>query len=56
MDFAWLMIDAARSLGLPARFVSGYIFLPSTPDTTVVGGGATHAWPQVYLPGADWVD
>ena len=55
-DFAWLMIDAVRSLGLAARFVSGYIFLPSTADTTVVGGGATHAWLQVYLPGAGWVD
>jgi transglutaminase-like putative cysteine protease len=55
-DFAWLMIDAVRSLGFAARFVSGYIFVPTTVDTTVVGGGATHAWLQVYLPGAGWVD
>jgi transglutaminase-like putative cysteine protease len=55
-DFAWLMIDAVRSLGLAARFVSGYIFLPTASDTTVVGGEATHAWLQVYLPGAGWVD
>jgi transglutaminase-like putative cysteine protease len=55
-DFAWLMIDAVRSLGLAARFVSGYIFLPSTASTNIVGGGATHAWLQVYLPGAGWVD
>ncbi len=54
-DFAWLMIDAVRSLGLAARFVSGYIFVPKT-ATTIVGGGATHAWLQVYLPGAGWVD
>jgi transglutaminase-like putative cysteine protease len=55
-DFAWLMIDAVRSPGLAARFVSGYIFLPRTASTTVVGGGATHVWLQVYLPGAGWVD
>lgn len=54
-DFAWLMIDAVRSLGLAARFVSGYIFLPNVADDSV-GGGATHAWLQVYLPGAGWVD
>ena len=55
-DFAWLMIDAVRSLGLAARFVSGYIFVPNTASTEVVGGGSTHAWLQVYLPGAGWVD
>ena len=55
-DFAVLMIDAVRSLGLAARFVSGYIFLPDAASSTMVGGGATHAWVQVYLPGAGWVD
>ncbi len=54
-DFAWLMIDAVRALGLAARFVSGYIFVPDS-DTDAMGGGATHAWLQVYLPGAGWVD
>lgn len=53
-DFAVLMMDAVRSLGLAARFVSGYIFVPNH-DTTL-GGGATHAWLQIYLPGAGWVD
>ncbi len=53
-DFAVLMMDAVRSLGLAARFVSGYIFVPEF-DTTL-GGGATHAWLQIYLPGAGWVD
>jgi transglutaminase-like putative cysteine protease len=53
-DFAVLMMDAVRSLGLAARFVSGYIFVPNY-DTTR-GGGATHAWLQIYLPGAGWVD
>lgn len=55
-DFAWLMIDAVRSLGLAARFVSGYIFVPTRSHATVVGGGSTHAWLQVYLSGAGWVD
>lgn len=53
-DFAVLMMDAVRSLGLAARFVSGYIFVPDHEPTQ--GGGATHAWLQIYLPGAGWVD
>ena len=52
-DFALFMMEAVRSLGFAARFVSGYIF---TPDAADVSGGATHAWMQVYLPGAGWVD
>jgi transglutaminase-like putative cysteine protease len=54
-DFAVLMMEAARSLGLAARFVSGYIFVPGN-DTSVTGGGATHAWMQAYLPGGGWID
>ena len=54
-DFAVLMMEATRSLGVAARFVSGYIFVPGN-DTTVTGGGATHAWMQAYLPGAGWID
>ena len=53
-DFAVLMMEGARSLGIAARFVSGYIFTPNT--STLVGGGATHAWMQAYLPGAGWID
>ncbi|TXC82432.1 transglutaminase family protein [Paraburkholderia azotifigens] len=53
-DFAVLMMDAVRSLGFAARFVSGYIFVPDYDAT--LGGGATHAWLQIYLPGAGWVD
>lgn len=53
-DFAVLMIEAVRSLGIAARFVSGYIF---TPDLAgLAGGGSTHAWMQAYLPGAGWID
>ena len=55
-DFAVLMMEAVRSLGLAARFVSGYIFVPDAAGGAVVGGGATHAWMQAYLPGAGWVD
>jgi transglutaminase-like putative cysteine protease len=53
-DFAVLMIEACRSLGIAARFVSGYIFVPNS--SGIAGGGATHAWMQAYLPGAGWVD
>jgi transglutaminase-like putative cysteine protease len=55
-DFALFMIEAVRSLGFAARFVSGYIFVPDQNPSQSVGGGATHAWLQVYLPGAGWVD
>lgn len=53
-DFAVLMMEACRSLGIAARFVSGYIFTPHQSGYT--GGGATHAWMQAYLPGAGWID
>jgi transglutaminase-like putative cysteine protease len=55
-DFALLMIEGVRSLGLAARFVSGYIFAPDAEPTLTVGRGATHAWLQVYLPGVGWFD
>jgi transglutaminase-like putative cysteine protease len=55
-DFAVLMMEAARSLGLAARFVSGYIFVPGADEAGTLGGGNTHAWLQVYLPGAGWID
>ncbi len=55
-DFAVLMMEAARSLGLAARFVSGYIFVPGADHVGTRGGGNTHAWMQVYLPGAGWLD
>ena len=57
-DFAVLMMEAARCLGLATRFVSGYIYVPSRdrPGTEHRGGGNTHAWLQVYLPGAGWVE
>lgn len=57
-DFALLLMEAARSLGLAARFVSGYLYDENLvgAGAGVVGGGATHAWTQVYLPGGGWVE
>lgn len=49
-DFAAFFIEACRYLGLPARFVSGYLH---NPDSTQ--HGSTHAWSEVYLPGAGWI-
>ena len=77
-DFALLMIEVVRGLGLAARFVSGYLYdkaldtgappivlntglqqsvrqVESHDDAPVLGAGATHAWLNVYLPGAGWV-
>jgi len=54
-DFAALMIEAARALGLAARFVSGYVYSPTSREVHV-GGGNTHAWVRVYLPGSGWVE
>ncbi len=53
-DYALLMIEALRHLGIAARFVSGYLFVPS--DGGHLGGGSTHAWVQVYLPSAGWIE
>jgi len=57
-DFAVFMMEAARSLGLAARFVSGYLYDESLIGAPggMVGGGATHAWVQIFLPGAGWVE
>ncbi len=54
-DYAVLMAEAARSLGLAARFTSGYIYGgPSQTDRR--GGGHTHAWTRVFLPDCGWTD
>jgi len=55
-DFTVLMMEAVRSLGLAAHFVSGYLYVPEDRRGGWVGGGATHAWLRVYLPGAGWVE
>jgi transglutaminase-like putative cysteine protease len=57
-DLALFMMEAVRSLGLAARFVSGYLYDERLVQNgaPVLGGGATHAWCEVYLPGAGWVE
>lgn len=55
-DFALFMMEALRRLGIAARFVSGYIFIPGDEAHGYVGGGNTHAWVRAYLPGAGWVE
>ena len=57
-DFALLLMEAARSLGFAARFVSGYLYDEALIGAQggLVGSGATHAWTQIYLPGAGWVE
>lgn len=53
-DFAVLLIEICRTLGLAARFVSGYLYDPPPPGETDPAPGAMHAWVEVYLPGAGW--
>jgi transglutaminase-like putative cysteine protease len=55
-DYALFMIEALRRLGIAARFVSGYIFVHGDREHGYVGGGSTHAWVQVYLPSAGWIE
>lgn len=61
-DFAVLMMEAVRQLGFAARFVTGYLYDPLTDQngsgdgTAMQGAGATHAWVQVFLPGAGWIE
>lgn len=55
-DFAVLMMEAVSALGLAARFVSGYLHIPNEASDEFHGGGNTHAWCQVYLPGARWIE
>ncbi len=55
-DYALFMIEALRRLGIAARFVSGYIFIPGDRAHRYAGGGSTHAWVQVYLPSAGWIE
>ena len=55
-DFALLMMEALRALGFAARFVSGYLHVPARAGESRKGGGSTHAWVQVYVPGAGWME
>ncbi len=65
-DFALLFMEAARHYGFAARFVTGYLYDPAADGGSLgashadgaglSGGGATHAWADVFLPGAGWVE
>ena len=57
-DFAVLMMEAVRTLGLAARFVSGYLYIPARENValTRLGGGNTHAWVRVFLPNGGWAE
>jgi transglutaminase-like putative cysteine protease len=57
-DYALLMMEGARALGLAARFITGYLYDPAL---DAAAGGQTspafaHAWMEAYLPGAGWVE
>ena len=54
-DFAVLFVEAARSLGFGARIVSGYLYQPDQSSVGSRGAGSTHAWAEVYVPGAGWI-
>jgi transglutaminase-like putative cysteine protease len=53
-DLAMLLIEAARSLGFGARIVTGYLYNPSD-GVPSRGAGTTHAWADIYVPGAGWI-
>ena len=54
-DFAVLFVEAARSLGFGARIVSGYLYRPNQNIVGSAGAGSTHAWAEVFVPGAGWI-
>jgi transglutaminase-like putative cysteine protease len=51
-DFAHLLIAAARAMDIPARYVSGYIYVPTASGVTE---GASHAWAEAWVPGRGWI-
>lgn len=54
-DMAVLFAEAARSLGFGARIVSGYLFNADTGSVGSADSGSTHAWTEVFVPGAGWI-
>jgi transglutaminase-like putative cysteine protease len=54
-DFAVLFAETARTLGFGARIVSGYLYNPEQQRFGSDGAGSTHAWAEVYVPGAGWI-
>jgi transglutaminase-like putative cysteine protease len=54
-DFAVLFVEAARSLNFGARIVTGYLYNPDQALVGSTGAGSTHAWTEVFVPGAGWI-
>jgi transglutaminase-like putative cysteine protease len=54
-DFAVLFVEAARALGFGARIISGYLYNPERDQVGSDDAGSTHAWAEVYVPGAGWI-
>jgi transglutaminase-like putative cysteine protease len=54
-DLAVLFVEAARSLGFGARIISGYLYNPQGNLVGSLDSGSTHAWAEVYVPGAGWI-
>lgn len=54
-DFAVLFAEAIRTLGFGTRLVSGYLYDPSDDRHGSAGSGSTHAWVEVFVPGAGWI-
>ncbi len=54
-DLAVLFVEAARCLGFGARIVSGYLFVGDSGAQGSLDAGSTHAWAEVYVPGAGWI-
>ena len=55
-DFAFLFMESARWFGFAARFVTGYLNDQSENEHAPQGGGATHAWAEIYLPDEGWIE
>lgn len=56
-DFSHIMLSGLRSLGVPCRYISGYLeTLPPPGKAKLVGADASHAWVSVYIPNAGWMD
>lgn len=54
-DIATVLAEAVRVLGFGARLVSGYLWDPTGPGKGAAGAGSTHAWCEIYVPGAGWI-
>jgi len=55
-DFAFLLMESARLYGFAARFVTGYLHDGARASEKLAGGGSTHAWADIYVPGQGWIE